>query len=96
MEIQVAAILKFKENSIFEAIEALKVLLIETRKESGCLRYDLIEDNSAKGTFFFIEAWENAEALESHTRTEHYQKFQEKVSGLLDQRTEVYKGSQLF
>ena len=52
MNIHVVALMKFKENHLFDAIELLKKLVSETRKEEGCLQYDLIEDKENKGHFF--------------------------------------------
>ncbi|MEN9487234.1 MAG: hypothetical protein RIR56_922, partial [Bacteroidota bacterium] len=39
MNIHVVALMKFKENHLFDAIELLKKLVSETRKEEGCLQY---------------------------------------------------------
>ena len=55
MNLHIVALFRFKENHLFDAIELLKKLVIETRKEEGCLQYDLIEDRENKGTYFIIE-----------------------------------------
>ena len=49
MNLHIVALFRFKENHLFDAIELLKKLVIETRKEEGCLQYDLVEDRENKG-----------------------------------------------
>ncbi len=51
--------------------EVLKAMLEPTRKEPGCIVYQLYS-NEKNDTFFFYELWETPEHLEAHTKTEHY------------------------
>lgn len=37
-----------------------------SRKEAGCLKYELFEDKYYKGSFFTYEEWESEAALEAH------------------------------
>jgi quinol monooxygenase YgiN len=37
-----------------------------SRKEPGCLRYDVFEDKHHEGIFFTSEEWESEDALERH------------------------------
>ena len=50
----IVALFRFKENYLMDAIELLKKLVFETRKEEGCLQYDLVEDIENKGVFFIM------------------------------------------
>lgn len=92
MNLHIVAVLKFKENHLLEAIEILRRLVNETRKEEGCLQYDLIEDHIRKGTFFIIEKWETDEHHFKHSESEHLKKFREEISDIVEERTTVYKG----
>ena len=53
----------------------LKDLIEPTRREAGCIRYDLLR--SLKGEqyveFVFVEEWESEETLDAHGRSEHLQ-----------------------
>ena len=42
-----------------------------TRKEAGCISYDLTRSISEPDTFVFIERWTTREALEAHFQTPH-------------------------
>lgn len=51
--------------------EILDSFVAPTRKEEGCLRYDLFVDISDPGKFTFIEEWTSEEALEKHSKSAH-------------------------
>ena len=96
MNIHVVALMKFKENHLFEAIELLKKLVSETRSEEGCLQYDLIEDKENKGHFFMVELWETEEHHHLHSVTEHLLTFRQNAAPMMESQTEVYKGKKIF
>ena len=96
MNIHVVALMKFKENHLFDAIELLKKLVSETRKEEGCLQYDLIEDKENKGHFFMVELWETEEHHHLHSVTEHLLTFRQNAAPMMESQTEVYKGKKIF
>ena len=41
-------------------------LIEPSRKEPGCLRYDILEDKHYTGRFFTYEEWESEDALHTH------------------------------
>ena len=96
MNIYLSAIIQIKENSIMDALEILKKLVIETRKEKGCIQYDLFEDNRNKGVFFIHEIWETNDDLQSHQVSDHMMKFRENVTPFLEKSNTVYIGNKLF
>jgi quinol monooxygenase YgiN len=51
--------------------EVLTAMVEPTRKEPGCITYQLYS-NEANDTFFFYELWETPAHLDAHTKTEHY------------------------
>lgn len=92
MNIHVVALFKFNENYLMEAVELFQTLVRETRKEEGCLQYDLIEDKDNKGTFFMVELWESEEYLNRHNGQDHLLDFRRNVSKMLESSTMVHKG----
>ena len=96
MNIHVVALMKFKENHLFDAIELLKKLVSETRKEEGCLQYDLIEDKENMGTFFLIELWETEEHLHKHSVQDHILEFRKNAIHMVESQNLVYKGMKIF
>ena len=92
----IVALFRFKENMVMDAIELLKKLVIETRKETGCPQYDLVEDNEQKGVFFLLELWESREHHHQHNLTEHLMDFRSQAAPLFEEVTQVYKGAKIF
>ncbi|MDR6403448.1 MULTISPECIES: putative quinol monooxygenase [Chryseobacterium] len=93
MNLYVVALFKFNENYLMEAVELFQTLVRETRKEEGCLQYDLVEDEDNKGTFFMVELWESEEHHNRHNGQDHLLNFKRDVSKILESTTQVYKGT---
>jgi quinol monooxygenase YgiN len=69
--IRVVARIPAKPETV-EDVKALLTGLIEpTRKEAGCIQYDLWQNLKMPTDFTFVEQWESAAALEAHLETEH-------------------------
>ena len=65
-------------------LEAALVTLVEpTRREAGCLRYDLVRGHGQSAEFAFIEEWESLAHLEAHSQADHLRAVQPRVSPLL-------------
>lgn len=96
MNLHIVALFRFKENHLMEAVELFQNLVKETRKEEGCLQYDLIEDNEIKGTFFLVELWESKEHHNRHNGQDHLLNFRRDASKILSATTEVYKGFKIY
>lgn len=92
MNLHIVALFRFKENHLMEAVELFQNLVKETRKEEGCLQYDLIEDNENKGTFFLVELWETKEYHTRHNVQDHLLDFRRDASKILSETAQVYKG----
>ena len=50
---------------------ALLSLLAPTRKETGCLKYDLHQSPEDPAKFLFHENWTSKEALDAHLKSSH-------------------------
>ena len=96
MNLHIVALFKFNENYLMEAVELFQKLVRETRKEEGCLQYELIEDNEQKGTFFLIELWESTEHHNRHNGTDHLFEFRKNTSKILTETAQVYKGFKIY
>lgn len=96
MNLHIVAIFRFKENYLFDAFELLKKLVNETRKEEGCLQYDLVEDKENKGVFFIVELWETEEHHYKHSISEHLQYFRIQANAIIETSTQVYRGYKAF
>jgi quinol monooxygenase YgiN len=55
-----------------EELKSICLGLIEpTRKENGCISYELYQDTTNPGRFTFIEHWQSKEHLDIHLKTPH-------------------------
>jgi len=60
-----------------ELAEQLVALLAPTRREPGCLLYQLHRDPAHPGRFMFYEIWDNQAALDAHMASPHLLQFRE-------------------
>jgi len=67
----VVAELVAKPGKEDELKRTLLSLIEPTRKEDGCVQYDLHQSTNKTGHFLFYETWRSPEALERHTQTPH-------------------------
>lgn len=76
------AIAKGSENKFLELANEMVSL---TRKEKGCISYDLYQDCfSEKPVFLFYEEYRDDEALSFHNNSGYLASFFEAVTPLLD------------
>ncbi|MCU7613307.1 antibiotic biosynthesis monooxygenase [Chryseobacterium sp. GMJ5] len=96
MNLHIVALFKFNESYLMDAVELFQTLVRETRKEEGCLQYDLVEDKDQKGTFFLIELWESVEHHNHHNGADHLLNFRLNAAKILTENIEVYKGFKIY
>lgn len=47
-------------------------LITATRREKGCVSYELFQDKAEDNKFCFIEFWETQADLDAHSASEHF------------------------
>lgn len=62
--------------------EALIALLGPTRKEPGCISYDMHTSPEDPAKFLFYETWQSKDDLDAHMRSPHIQKLVPRVEEL--------------
>lgn len=60
------AVLYAKPGREQELLDALKVVVDQSRKEEGALRYDLFRDQADPRRFIFVEHWASRQLRERH------------------------------
>ncbi|RBP48765.1 putative quinol monooxygenase [Arenicella xantha] len=71
-----------------DLVKSALVHLIEpTRKEQGCIRYDLHQDNEEPSVFVFYESWESRELWQEHMNNDHLKAYIEATDGAVDSFT---------
>ena len=64
-------------------------LINESRKESGCISYNLYEDSNNSNILTFIEVWENSEAINLHNNSEHFTSIVPKFAEFKEGQSEI-------
>ncbi len=67
--------------------EELIKLIDITRKEEGCIKYDLHQDNDNPAHFMFYETWENRELWQVHMNNQHLADYMTATDGAVMQFT---------
>ncbi|HAX78479.1 MAG TPA: antibiotic biosynthesis monooxygenase [Cyanobacteria bacterium UBA11372] len=70
-----------------EKVEALKTVLLAliepTRQETGCISYELLQNQFDPTDFTFVEEWTSNEALDNHLVSPHIEAAIAKLEGLI-------------
>ena len=64
----------------------LRALLTPTRKEDGCLRYDLYRSAEGPAAYMLYEIWESRAHHTAHTKTDHFTRWNARKDSLLASR----------
>jgi quinol monooxygenase YgiN len=87
--LRVIARVKALPGKVNELLSVLSSLVEPTRKEPGCLSYELLQNNEDPTDFTLIEEWQSNTALESHFATKHFKDALIKFSNLIAAEPDV-------
>ena len=74
-----------------EALEFAEALVEQSNQEDGMIDYRAATDVQNTNTLRFFEQYEDEEAVESHTQTDHYQEFEAALPDLLSGEPEILR-----
>ena len=67
-----------------EEVKSVLLGLIEpTRKEQGCIVYELLQNQADPTDFTFVEEWETQALLEAHLASAHIEEAESQLNGLI-------------
>ncbi len=66
---------RIRPESRPQFVAAAKACIAETRREPGCLAYDMHESVTEAGYFVFVENWETRADIDRHMGSAHLQAF---------------------
>lgn len=84
--VTLAVILRPREGQDMMLEAELRALIGPTRKEEGCLRYDLHRSVEGPSAFLLHEIWETREHHTAHTKTDHFLRWNARKDALLASR----------
>ena len=68
----------------------LRALLAPTRREDGCLTYDLHRASDPPGAFLLHEVWDTRDHHRAHTQTPHFIRWNARKDALLASRDAIF------
>jgi quinol monooxygenase YgiN len=69
--IYVIATLRARPEKLPQLLDAARTVIAATRKEDGCLFYDLHQSVTDPASLVFVERWTSREALQGHFEAAH-------------------------
>ena len=91
MSLRVVARIKAKSETVSEVRELLCSLVEPTRKESGCIIYELLQNTEDPTDFTFVEEWESHKALSSHLASDHLEAIGPKLEPVVAEPPDIRK-----
>ena len=81
-----------KEDCIEKFKQAVEPVVIASRKEAGCIKYDFLQDIYDPKTFYFFEEYQNDNAFQEHRAMPYMLEFRPKR----EECVEKYLGVRVF
>lgn len=88
-KLTVVARIRAKRGKEAEAQQVLLTLVTHTRKEAGCLNYDLHVAHDDPALFLFYENWASKAHLDAHAQSAHIQVFRAHAGEWLAEPVEI-------
>lgn len=87
--IKVVAKKLIQEGKVEEVIKLYKELVEASRKEEGCIKYELYEDEKDSRILAVIEEWESKDALDKHMNSEHFTRLVPMIGELTEKKLDM-------
>lgn len=86
-QLTIVANIKAAPDKIELVKTELEKLIPITRAESGCIQYDLHQDNDNPAHFLFFEIWETRDLWQTHMTAPHLKEYMIATSGAVEEFT---------
>jgi quinol monooxygenase YgiN len=94
--IKVVAKAKLKPDVNIEAyLKLAKEVIIETRKEKGCISYVLFQDTQDPFILTMLEKWVDEDAIKQHDQSEHVMRIVPELRKMRES-TEINRYKELY
>ena len=81
--IKVVARIQTNPDRVDQVRSILSGVVEPTRKETGCISYELLQNRIDPTDFTFVEEWESETAIDAHLKTEHVTNALKELTGLV-------------
>ena len=82
-DVHAIALLNARPDKTEELNSLLTSLLEPTRQESGCSRFELLQNRETPTEFAIVSQWHNQQAVQDHIGTGHVQRAMSRLPELL-------------
>lgn len=93
--ITAVGICRAKEQQEDELGQRMSELLAPTRREPGCVSYDLYRSNADPAVWMLLECWQSERDLDAHIQSPHFRAFLAKKDDVLDSPPTNYRLSRV-
>lgn len=80
-ELKIVVNYTFKPEYKDELIKTFETMVDATRKEPGCIYYDLHQDINDSLKFVLLEYWKTKEDLDQHIASAHFKEYKDATEG---------------
>jgi quinol monooxygenase YgiN len=87
--VKVVARITARPDTIEDLSSLLLHLVEESRKENGCISYQLLQNKTDPKDFTVVEEWESDSAIDNHFTTPHMQDALPRAASLLAREPEI-------
>lgn len=94
--IHILAHFEVKKEEISRFLELCSELIQESRKESGCIAYNLHQSNENENNFVFVEEWKTENDIQSHNSSQHFVKIVPLLVSLCEKDPVITTYSRVF
>jgi quinol monooxygenase YgiN len=88
--VTLVVLLRSKDSQHLLLEAEIRALIGPTRKEEGCLQYDLHHSLDQPSLFFLHEVWASRDHHTAHTKTSHFLRWNARKDSLLASRDATY------
>lgn len=93
--VRIIARISSKAEAAAQLGQILQDLVPPSRKEPGCLAYELFQDEENPLDFITVESWADGRSAEAHMATPHVAEAIAKAGSLLSQPPLIHRFTQL-
>lgn len=87
--ITVVARHQVKAECMEQALEWMRELVAATRREEGCISYEVHQDIKQPTILTMLEEWQSEAALAEHMKTPHFTRLVPLLGPLMESETDV-------
>jgi quinol monooxygenase YgiN len=87
--LRVVARINAKSDKIGEVRKLLSALVEPTRKERGCLTYELLQNRDDPADFTFVEEWASDSTFDSHSTADHIKALTPKLQPMITEPPDI-------